>query len=82
MFPHRHSQLLLSCILLVVLVQLPWSESRPATERTDTGETLHGSKTGLRKLVIAALLIKNKKKVCEQKQMFRDAEASDGADFS
>lgn len=41
MFPLRRSQLLLSCILLVALVQLPWSESRPATERTDTGETLH-----------------------------------------
>lgn len=41
MFPFRRSQLLLSCILLVALVQLPRSESRPATERTDTGETLH-----------------------------------------
>lgn len=41
MFPVQRSQLLLSCILLVALVQLPWSESRPATERTDTGETLH-----------------------------------------
>lgn len=42
MFPFRRSQLLLSCILLVALVQLPRSESRPATETTDTGETLHG----------------------------------------
>ncbi|XP_056875231.1 fibroblast growth factor receptor 1-A-like [Takifugu flavidus] len=43
MFPFRRSQLLLSCILLVALVQLPRSESRPATERTDTADVVKSS---------------------------------------
>lgn len=37
----RCFQLLLSCILLVLLVQFPRAQSRPATEDTDTGKKLH-----------------------------------------
>lgn len=69
MFPFRRSQLLLSCILLFALVQLPRSESRPATESTDTGETLHrcrpikpaGENIKLWFLVTATVLILKKK---------------------
>lgn len=69
MFPFRCSQLLLSCILLVALVQLPRSESRPATESTDTGETLRrcrpikpaGENIKMCFLVTATVLILKKK---------------------
>ncbi|XP_030290752.1 fibroblast growth factor receptor 1-A-like [Sparus aurata] len=39
----RCFRLLLSCILLVLLVQVPWAQSRPATEDTDTADAVKSS---------------------------------------